>query len=51
MTDRILGPGSTLGIVGGGQLGRMIAFAAADYGLKVNGRVDRATMKSLGVQS
>ncbi|WP_457105528.1 5-(carboxyamino)imidazole ribonucleotide synthase [Methylobacterium sp. P5_C11] len=36
MTDRILGPGSTLGIVGGGQLGRMIALAAADYGLKVH---------------
>ncbi|MDP4005732.1 5-(carboxyamino)imidazole ribonucleotide synthase [Methylobacterium sp. NEAU K] len=34
MTDRILGPGSTLGIVGGGQLGRMIALAAANYGLK-----------------
>ncbi|KQP07995.1 phosphoribosylaminoimidazole carboxylase [Methylobacterium sp. Leaf99] len=29
-------PGSTLGIVGGGQLGRMIALAAANYGLKVH---------------
>lgn len=29
-------PGSTLGIVGGGQLGRMIALAAASYGLKVH---------------
>lgn len=29
-------PGGTLGIVGGGQLGRMIALAAADYGLKVH---------------
>ncbi|MCJ2068737.1 5-(carboxyamino)imidazole ribonucleotide synthase [Methylobacterium sp. J-030] len=36
MTDRNLGPGSTLGIVGGGQLGRMIALAAANYGLKVH---------------
>ncbi len=36
MTDKILGPGSTLGIVGGGQLGRMIALAAADYGLKAH---------------
>ncbi len=36
MTDRTLGPGSTLGIVGGGQLGRMIALAAANYGLKVH---------------
>ena len=29
-------PGGTLGIVGGGQLGRMIALAAAEYGLKVH---------------
>ena len=29
-------PGATLGIVGGGQLGRMIALAAASYGLKVH---------------
>jgi 5-(carboxyamino)imidazole ribonucleotide synthase len=27
------GPGSRLGILGGGQLGRMIALAAADYGI------------------
>lgn len=31
-----LSPGATLGIVGGGQLGRMIALAAANYGLKVH---------------
>jgi 5-(carboxyamino)imidazole ribonucleotide synthase len=36
VTDKTLGPGSTLGIVGGGQLGRMIALAAANYGLKVH---------------
>ncbi|MCC0807952.1 5-(carboxyamino)imidazole ribonucleotide synthase [Methylobacterium sp. W2] len=36
MTDISLAPGSTLGIVGGGQLGRMIALAAANYGLKVH---------------
>ena len=29
-------PGATLGIVGGGQLGRMIALAAANHGLKVH---------------
>jgi 5-(carboxyamino)imidazole ribonucleotide synthase len=29
-------PGATLGIVGGGQLGRMIALAAATYGLRVH---------------
>ncbi|WP_298957958.1 5-(carboxyamino)imidazole ribonucleotide synthase [uncultured Methylobacterium sp.] len=31
-----LQPGATVGIVGGGQLGRMIALAAAAYGLKVH---------------
>jgi 5-(carboxyamino)imidazole ribonucleotide synthase len=31
-----IGPGGTLGIVGGGQLGRMIALAAARYGLKAH---------------
>ncbi|WP_375463229.1 5-(carboxyamino)imidazole ribonucleotide synthase [uncultured Methylobacterium sp.] len=36
MTSKTIGPGSTLGIVGGGQLGRMIALAAAGYGLKVH---------------
>jgi len=29
-------PGGTIGIVGGGQLGRMIALAAAEYGLKAH---------------
>ena len=33
---KTLTPGGTLGIVGGGQLGRMIALAAANYGLKVH---------------
>jgi 5-(carboxyamino)imidazole ribonucleotide synthase len=32
----MLQPGSTLGIVGGGQLGRMLAIAAAQLGLKVH---------------
>ncbi|GJE17462.1 5-(carboxyamino)imidazole ribonucleotide synthase [Methylobacterium marchantiae] len=36
MTDISLAPGSILGIIGGGQLGRMIALAAANYGLKVH---------------
>jgi 5-(carboxyamino)imidazole ribonucleotide synthase len=31
-----IGPGGTLGIVGGGQLGRIIALAAARYGLKTH---------------
>ncbi|MGL5363347.1 MAG: 5-(carboxyamino)imidazole ribonucleotide synthase [Bosea sp. (in: a-proteobacteria)] len=30
---QIIGPGDTLGILGGGQLARMIALAAADYGI------------------
>ncbi len=29
-----LAPGATIGILGGGQLGRMIAMAAADFGLR-----------------
>ncbi|MFT4098545.1 MAG: 5-(carboxyamino)imidazole ribonucleotide synthase [Rhodoblastus sp.] len=32
----ILPPGSTIGVLGGGQLGRMIALAAAPLGLKVH---------------
>ncbi len=32
----MIGPGSTLGIVGGGQLGRMAALAAARLGLRVH---------------
>ena len=36
MTDRILQPGDTIGILGGGQLARMLALAAADFGLKAH---------------
>jgi 5-(carboxyamino)imidazole ribonucleotide synthase len=32
--SRAFGPGSVLGILGGGQLARMIALAAADYGIR-----------------
>ena len=31
---RILPPGSTIGILGGGQLGRMLALAAARLGYR-----------------
>jgi 5-(carboxyamino)imidazole ribonucleotide synthase len=31
-----LPPGATIGILGGGQLGRMLALAAAEYGLKAH---------------
>lgn len=34
LTDAALPPGSTLGILGGGQLGRMIALAAAELGYR-----------------
>ena len=34
MADAALAPGSTIGILGGGQLGRMLACAAAEIGLK-----------------
>jgi len=36
MTPDILPPGSTIGVLGGGQLGRMIALAAAPLGLKTH---------------
>lgn len=36
MKGDALPPGSTIGIVGGGQLGRMLALAAAPFGYKVH---------------
>lgn len=36
MTNKPLAPGSTIGIFGGGQLGRMLAMAAAKLGLHVH---------------
>ena len=36
MTDRILVPGDTVGILGGGQLARMLALAAAAFGLRTH---------------
>ena len=33
---RGLGPGAVLGILGGGQLARMLALAAADLGVRVH---------------
>ncbi|MFZ1662702.1 MAG: 5-(carboxyamino)imidazole ribonucleotide synthase, partial [Paracoccaceae bacterium] len=35
MTD-VLPPGSTIGILGGGQLGRMLSVAAARLGYKAH---------------
>ncbi|MPR09474.1 5-(carboxyamino)imidazole ribonucleotide synthase, partial [Microvirga sp. M8] len=34
--ESIIRPGCTLGILGGGQLGRMIAMAAAQLGLRTH---------------
>jgi len=42
-----LPPGSTIGILGGGQLGRMLAMAAARLGLKRTSLV--STMRRLGI--
>ena len=36
MPESPLAPGSTIGILGGGQLGRMLAMAAARLGLKTH---------------
>jgi 5-(carboxyamino)imidazole ribonucleotide synthase len=36
MTETALPPGSTIGILGGGQLGRMLALAAAQLGFKTH---------------
>ncbi len=33
---KVLKPGNTLGILGGGQLGRMMAVAASHYGLRIH---------------
>ena len=40
-----LPPGSTIGILGGGQLGRMLALAAARLGLKSHIYSDEASRK------
>ena len=42
MRDAPLPPGSTIGILGGGQLGRMLAVAAARLGLKAHIYSDEA---------
>jgi 5-(carboxyamino)imidazole ribonucleotide synthase len=42
MPDLQLPPGSTIGILGGGQLGRMLAMAAARLGLKTHIYADEA---------
>ena len=36
ITPEMITPGSTIGILGGGQLGRMLALAAANMGYRVH---------------
>ena len=45
MADFPLAPGSTIGVLGGGQLGRMLALAAARPGLRRRGARPRAAAR------
>lgn len=47
----ILPPGSTIGVLGGGQLGRMLAMAAAKLGLRCHIYSDAATSPAAEVSS
>jgi 5-(carboxyamino)imidazole ribonucleotide synthase len=49
MPERPLSPGSTIGILGGGQLGRMLAVAAARLGLKTHIYSDEADAPAFDV--
>ena len=44
-----VGPGGTIGILGGGQLGRMLSLAAAKLGLKTHIYSDKADAPALDV--
>ena len=49
MPEQPLPPGSTIGILGGGQLGRMLAMAAARLGLKTHIYSDEADAPAFDV--
>ncbi len=49
MPDTPLPPGSTIGILGGGQLGRMLAIAASRIGLKSHVYSDEASAPAFEV--
>jgi 5-(carboxyamino)imidazole ribonucleotide synthase len=49
MPERPLPPGSTIGILGGGQLGRMLSMAAARLGLKTHIYSDEADAPAFDV--
>ena len=51
MPERPLPPGSTIGILGGGQLGRMLAIAAARLGLNTHIYSDEADAPAFDVAS
>ena len=51
MTDAALPPGSTIGILGGGQLGRMLALAAARLGFRTHVYEPAATCPAAQVAS
>ncbi len=51
MPDGPLPPGSTIGILGGGQLGRMLAMSAARLGLKTHIYSDEADAPGLRCRS
>jgi 5-(carboxyamino)imidazole ribonucleotide synthase len=49
MPERTLPPGSTIGILGGGQLGRMLAMSATRLGLKTHVYSDQADAPAFDV--
>jgi 5-(carboxyamino)imidazole ribonucleotide synthase len=49
MPDAPLPPGSTIGVLGGGQLGRMLAMEAARLGLKTHIYCDEATAPAFDI--
>ena len=51
MLDAPLPPGSTIGILGGGQLGRMLAVAASRLGLKAHIYSDEAGVPAFDVSA
>ena len=51
MPERPLPPGGTIGILGGGQLGRMLAVAASRLGLKTHIYSDEAGVPAFDVSA
>ena len=51
MPERPLPPGGAIGILGGGQLGRMLAVAASRLGLKTHIYSDEADVPAFDVSA